>query len=157
MVRGPDTRRRARSILQPLRDNAKVDTPTCRRAFVSVADCHGAQSRDLALGTDELLVAADNGAAGGDEASQGCGELLERCVDRGRSDVGDRVRPHHPGLKLGDLRQRAVDGILDGTDLGCDFESGSLNHLFAHDGSFPDAWRRSDCRADLKVGLLLAP
>ena len=30
--------------------------------------------------------------------------------------------------------------------------AGVLKHLFAHDGSFPGAGRRSDCRSDLKVG-----
>jgi hypothetical protein len=46
---------------------------------------------------------------------------------------------HHPALELGDLGQTRVDRILDGADLGGDFVSGILKHLFAHVGSFPGA------------------
>ncbi len=56
--------------------------------------------------------------------------------------AGNGASPHHAGLKLADLGKGCIDAILDGADLGCDFESGILDHLFAHDCSFPNARMR---------------
>jgi hypothetical protein len=97
-------------------------------------------------------MTADDRSPCGDEASEGGGEFQERRVNRLGADVCERIDPHHPSLELGDFGKRAVDRIFDGTDLGSNFESGVFKHLFAHDGSFPGAARRSDCRSDLKVG-----
>ena len=69
-------------------------------------------------------------------------------MNRRGADMGHRIGPHNPGLKLGDFGQRAVDRVLDRADLRSDFESGVFNHLFAHDGSFPGAQG-----AEVTVGL----
>jgi hypothetical protein len=48
-------------------------------------------------------------------------------------------RTDHAALQLGDLAQGVLDDVLDRADLRGDFERGILDHLLAHDSSFPKA------------------
>ncbi len=57
--------------------------------------------------------------------------------------VGHRSGTDHPGLQLGQFDQGGLDAFLDCANLRGDFVSGVFDHLFAHDGSFPGAVRRS--------------
>ena len=52
-------------------------------------------------------------------------------------DPGGGAGADHPHLQLGDFLKRVLDHVLDGADLGGDFESSGFDDLFAHDFSFP--------------------
>ena len=71
----------------------------------------------------------------------GGGKLFERGMAGRGCDPGGGAGTEHLGLEIGDLDQGFLDAILDGADLGGDFEGGILDDLFAHDFSLP---RRSE-------------
>src|SRR3954468_16268390 len=134
----PDTPRRARSILPMLGDDSQLAAGR-RRAIAVVAESDGAEAGNLSFGAGQFLMTSDDRSARRHEVAECGGKLRERGMDCRWADVSDRIDPHHPGLEFGDFDERAVDRILNRTDLGSNFESGIFKHLFAHGGSFPGA------------------
>ena len=82
---------------------------TLRRAFVAIAEADRAQAGDELLGFDQRAVAIGHAAAGGDQALERGGELLERGVAGGDADAGGGAGADHPRLQFGDLGQRGLD------------------------------------------------
>src|SRR5947209_5810295 len=89
-----------------LSDDAKFVNALRRRTAVLIAKGDRAQAGHLAFGARQLLMAADDRAAGGDQASKGGGQLLQCRVNWRGADMSDRIDAHQPGLKLGNLGKR---------------------------------------------------
>jgi hypothetical protein len=75
-------------------------------------------------------------------------------VNGSEAGACDGVYTHDPCLQLGDLSERGIDAVLDGTNLGCDFIGGVFNLMLTHDCSFPREGesRGNGCRKEKKVG-----
>ena len=134
----------------------KVGDAFCGRAFAALAESDLAESRDLLLRTGERRVAADDRPPRADQARDRGSELLERGMNRAKARVRHCIDAHDAGLELRDFGECGVDAVLDRADLGCDFESGVLDLMLTHDGSFPREQNRADMVAGKKRDLVSA-